>query len=437
MNSTFFSSPQEGGRAVDVGVLVDEDVGGHGVDQLDVVVELLRAPDAVGRAHGLAAQNGFGPEKCRDAGLDRIRSRGKHVPEGASVGGLQGQPAGPASGDADIAGQGGQDAAGPDNLFAIGPPLHPVSLVEDARFARAVIAGQPNDRVARYAADRFGPGRRLGDLVPRSQKVILVCLRPFRAGRHLRPVEAEAMGADEGGVVKALGDEDVGQGGHHGRVRAGAYGNPFVGQRDGAHGHARIDADDAGALLPGLAQEKLRVRAVAHLARVPAPHQDDLGVDPVLALVAGDARPVNGAGGGVHASPGVVVVGAERAAEEIQEPLGGLAAVGLIVRAGAVGDEEGRVAVRLFDPRQLAGHEVQGFVPGNAGESSLAPGARALQGIAQTVGVMLAAAVSAAARAGPELGRFDGIGRPVVAFDADDDAIPDVDLEQAAAAAVV
>jgi hypothetical protein len=42
--------------------------------------------------------------------------------------------------------------------------------------------------------------------------------------------------------------------------------------------------------------------------------------------------------------------------------------------------------------------------------------------------VVFAAAVGAAARAGPELGRIDRIGGPVVALDADDDAVPDMDL---------
>ena len=51
--------------------------------------------------------------------------------------------------------------------------------------------------------------------------------------------------------------------------------------------------------------------------------------------------------------------------------------------------------------------------------------------------MVLALAVSTAADAGPELGIGYGVARAVVRLDADDHAVADEDLEQAAAAAVV
>ena len=127
----------------------------------------------------------------------------------------------------------------------------------------------------------------------------------------------------------------------------------------------RVDADHAGAVLAGEFDEVVGVGAVAHLGRVPAPHQDVAAVEPVLALVAGDERAVDGGRGRVDGGPRVGVVDAQAAAVQVHQAAGGVRAVELVVGAGAVGDEQGPVAVFCFDALELGSDGIQGFIPGN------------------------------------------------------------------------
>ena len=436
-HSTRFSSRENARRPVDVGVLVDEAVAGHGPDELDVRIETIGAHDAVVGAHALAPDDGLRPEEARDRGLDGIVARGKDDPRRPAVRRLEGDASRPAAGDADVAGDRRQDAAGPDHLLAVSPPLHPVSLVEDRRLGRRVFAADAGDRRPRDPGDRLGPIRRLGDPVAPPEDVVLVAFVGLASRGHPGRVEPDAVRPDEVPVDEAFGDHDVGHGRHHGRVRPGADGHPLVGERHGAHRHARVDADRAGAALPGQPDEIFAVRPVAHLGRIPAPHQEVFGVEPILPLVPGDRRPVDGRRRGRNAGPGIAVVEAERAPDAIEEPLGGLAPGQLAVAARPVGHEEGGIAVSLSDPEDLPGDAVGGLVPRDPLETPRPSGADAFHGIFQPVGVILTVPVGPAPDTGPELGIGDRVGRTVVAFDAGDDTVPDKDPEHAAAAAVV
>ena len=165
------------------------------------------------------------------------------------------------------------------------------------------------------------------------------------AGGHAGSVPAQAIFADKGGVEQAFCQHDVGHGGHHGGVGAGADGNPLVGQGCGGERVARVDAHHAGAVLAGEFDEVVGVGAVAHFGRVPAPHQDVAAVEPVLALVAGDQRAVDGGRGRINGGPRVGVGYAEAAAVQVHQAAGGVRAVELVVGAGAVGHEQGFVTV--------------------------------------------------------------------------------------------
>jgi hypothetical protein len=93
--------------------------------------------------------------------------------------------------------------------------------------------------------------------------------------------------------------------------------------------------------------------------------------------------------------------------------------------------------VGRFDAPELGGDAVEGLVPADALELALAPLPCPLHRELKAVGVILAFAIGPAADAGPELGVGDGVARTVVRLDANDAAVADEDLEQAAPAAVV
>ena len=369
---------QDPRRPVEVAVLVGEHVGGHRPDELDVRLQRVpaarfEAEHAMVATHLVAAQHRFGPEEAGDAQAVGVLTFGKHVPERAR-GGLAGESAGPSALNAHVAGDGGEGHAGAHHLLAVGAALHGVALVEDGGPGGGVLAGEAGDRVPGDGGDRLGPGGGLGDAVAGAEDVVAVRLLPGSLGGHLGCIEAAAAARDEVGVVEALGDDDVGHGGHQRGVGARAERDPLVGQAGGARGVARIEADHAGAAPSRLEDEVVAVGAVAGLGGVPAPHEDEPRVDPVLPLVAAPG----GAGGGgrrdVGGPPAVAVVVAEVAAEAVQEAAGGLRAGELGVAAGAVGDEEGAVAVAVADPGELRGHLVERLVPGDGCELTGAAG---------------------------------------------------------------
>ena len=273
--------------------------------------------------------------------------------------------------------------------------------------------------------------------VPRAEGVVLVALLAFEASRHLGGVEAEAVRLHERGVEEALRDHHVGHRRHHRGVRSGPDGDPLVGQGHRARRHPRVDAHDASAPVARGPEEVLRVRAVAHLAGVPSPHEDVLRVHPVLALIAGDVRAVDGLGRSRHRRPRVVVVVPQRAAEEVHQALGRLAAVRLAVAAGAVRHEERRVAVLRLHAGQLGRHAIERFGPRDPCEPPLATPAHALERVQQTVRMVLALTIGAASGAGAKQRGLEGVGRTVVGLDADDHAIANVEFEETAATAIV
>ncbi len=210
----------------------------------------------------------------------------------------------------------------------------------------------------------------LGRAVASAEDVIGVTLRTVNG--HLSGVEADAMRANEFGIVEVLGEHHVGHGAHHGGVGAGANGDPLVGERGGAERVARVDANDARAGLTGQLEEVIAVGAVAHLGGVPTPHQDVFGIEPVLPLIAGDEGAVHGGRGEIDGAPRIGVVDAQAAAEEIQQATGDMRAIELVVGAGAIGNEQRGVAVTVLDALHFAGKGVERLVPGNGGELALA-----------------------------------------------------------------
>ena len=111
------------------------------------------------------------------------------------------------------------------------------------------------------------------------------------------------MRADKLGIVKILGQHHVRHGAHHGGIRARADGDPLVGQGGGAERMARVDANHMRASFARQLDKVIAVGAVAHFGRIPAPHQDVFRIQPVLALVAGDKRAVDGGRGQVGRTP--------------------------------------------------------------------------------------------------------------------------------------
>ena len=249
-------------------------------------------------------------------------------------------------------------------------------------------------------------------------------------------VEADAVRANKLGVVEMLGEHHISHGAHHGGVGAGTDGDPLVGEGGGAERVARVDADDARAGLTGQLEEVIAVGAVAHLGGIPTPHQDVFGIEPVLPLIAGDERAIDGGRGEIDGAPRIGVVDAQAAAEEIHQAAGDVRAIELVVGAGAIGNEQRGVAVPVLDALHFAGKAVERLVPGDGRELALAAFADALERSRETVGVVLAAEIGTAAHAGAQLRRGEGIGA-VICVEADDATGLDVGDQHATPAAVV
>ena len=98
----------------------------------------------------------------------------------------------------------------------------------------------------------------------------------------------------------------------------------------------RVNADH---VRPGLARtfnKIITVGAIPHLGRVPTPHQDVSRVQPILALVAGDERAIDGGRGQVGGGPGVGVVDSQAAAVQVHQAAGHMRAVELVITARAI-----------------------------------------------------------------------------------------------------
>ncbi len=272
--------------------------------------------------------------------------------------------------------------------------------------------------------------------IPLSQQILLVGLFLLQAGRHLRRVEPLAVRTHEFGIIQAFRDHYVGHGAHHGRVGPRPDRDPFVRQADRAHAQARVDAHHPGSILARFLDKEIAVGAIPHLGRVPTPHQDIAGVQPILALVAGLQRAINSRGRQVGRPPGIAVINPQAAAEQVQQAAGGLRTIELVITTGTIGDEQGTVAILLAHAQQLLGQQIQGLIPGNALETAFAAPADPLERMLQPVRMVLAPQVGPAARTGAQLGRREQI-RPVIGIQPGDPPILNVGLQQAAAAAIV
>ena len=96
----------------------------------------------------------------------------------------------------------------------------------------------------------------------------------------------------------------------------------------------------------------------------------------------------------------VVVVDAEAAAREVQQPARQVRAVELVVAAGAVGHEERAAAVGVAHAPDLAADEVERLVPARSARSAPRRAPRRAAAGAAAVGVVLTPQVGAASRAG-------------------------------------
>ena len=250
-------------------------------------------------------------------------------------------------------------------------------------------------------------------------------------------VKPHAVGVEKCLIHQVFGDHHIGHGTHHGRVCTGSDGYPLICQADGTHGHSRVNTHDTRAAFSGLRDKVIRIRAVTHLRRIPAPHQDVPGIQPVLTLTADLQCPIHRRCGHIDTGPGIAVVDTQAAAEHIHEAPRHVAAIGIGVTARAIGHEHGRVAVRFLDAVHLIGHTPQGLIPRNALEFALPALAGAFHGILQAIWMVLAPTVGSPARARPKLRIGHVICGAVVTLNAGNDPVLDVNLEQTLAPAVV
>ena len=200
---------------------------------------------------------------------------------------------------------------------------------------------------------------------------------------HVGFGEGLAVRLDEVGSVRVTREEvevdevfahgDVEEPLHEGRVGARTDREPF-GVAEGRFRHARVDEDDAAALLAGFGEGPLH----AHGAVEGAADQKEIaavgvvGFDLARAVEALAEHEAAAHDGGAVAGRRVRndVRGAERKAEPVLEGAE-------VVR----GHRDGVFAVLLDDFLHALGDVVQGFVPGNLHELSFAALARALHGL--------------------------------------------------------
>ena len=201
------------------------------------------------------------------------------------------------------------------------------------------------------------------------------------AGLHVGFGERTAVGLDEVGGIRVLGEElqvgeaflehDVHHGEHEGGVGARTNRDP-LGVSVGDVGHARVDAHHLGAAFTGLVE---RVQA-AHGGAHGAADEDQVAQVLVVGLDLAGARealavhPVaTGDRGGVA---GARVADVVRGAERERDPLG---VGGEGVRRG----DDGLLAVLGDDVLELRGDVVEGFVPGDFLELAFTAFAHALE----------------------------------------------------------
>ena len=256
----------------------------------------------------------------------------------------------------------------------------------------------------------------------------------------MRVVEAQHMAVAIGLVVQSLAHDHVCHREQGGGIGRRPDEDMLVGQGHAGARAARVDADDAHALLLRFLEILRRSRAEGAVGGTPAPHQDQPGVHIVGRLAARSLvvglRAIGHAnredlGFGRHVRP---QLGA--AAELVHEALGDAEAVQhrRVARAGGV--EHGGVAVGLANPQHLGSDVIERLVPGDTLELPRAARAGAAHRVFQAILVVEALDLADPAGAGVQ-GWQVGLPARRVGRNLDDAVVHDVGIHHATAAAVV
>jgi len=427
--------------AVDVAVLVDDRVATDVVEELDAVgqgfLALRQAAHAFLAAHFLAAQDDIGPGVDGE-GVRHLIRRGTEAGcrGGFSGGGGIASARRKAAGDADVFGDCGRDGAKAVQLLAVRAAVGAPAGEEHARAIR-IFAGQAGDGVCRHGRDFLGPLRSLRHAIALAQDIGLEGFFALVAFGHVLVVVPHGDAVDILFVDQPFGDQGVGHSRHHGAVGAGPDRDPFVGQANHRQAHARVNDDDLGPGLAGQLEHVGGVGAMDHLCGVPGPHDDHLAILPVRARLADAGGAVHGQRCRAGARRRIAVVVAERAAEHVQQATDRAGAGQHAVAAGSIVVEDRGVAVRFLDALKLAGDGVQRFFPANFLIQAGAALAGAAQRGLEPGGVVDTAAVGTPAHARDQAGIHRIVGPVGVGCEANDHAILNMGLEDAAAAAVV
>ena len=232
--------------------------------------------------------------------------------------------------------------------------------------------------------------------------------------------------------MKSVFDNYICHGNEHGGIGAGPDGYPFVGEDRRRLRESRINGDYLNSFLLDFGQSEGGIGVPDGYGRVPAPHDDQLGVKQILKRITGShgaigcRRCVYGAfirGG----SPGAGVT-----SEHSQQLLCCSGAVQNCLAATAEEQHNAGIAIGVPDSYQLSRHGIQGFVPGDSLELAIAACAHSLHGVLQSVGGVKFLAISASPEAGTELGLFPG-----VRFYSDNLAVLNMCLKHASSATIV
>ena len=256
----------------------------------------------------------------------------------------------------------------------------------------------------------------------------------------MRLVEAQHVAVAISLVVQAFAHDDIGHGDQRRGIGRRLDEDVFLGKRGAGARTARIDADDANALLLRLLEILLRAGAERAVGGTPTPHHDQLRVHVVGRLAAGGLVVGLGAEGHAHGED----LGLGRhvrpqlgaAAELVEEALRDTEAVQHrgVARARAV--EDGGIAMRLANTQQLGSDMAQRLVPRDALELPRVARSDAAHRIFQPVGMVDALDLPDTAGAGVERRQL-GLPARRVGGDFYDTVVDNVGIDHAATAAIV
>ncbi|MBA7620333.1 hypothetical protein ES703_27679 [subsurface metagenome] len=193
----------------------------------------------------------------------------------------QGNSTGAAGGitarDPDIAGHGGQGARRTVILLAEGRPPRRPAGIKGGRFEGSVVPGQLLYGFGGHAGDILGPLGCFGHTIFFAHYIILKLL------------EADGISLDEVLVIHHLINHDMGHGQEHRGVCSGLYGYPLFGQRFCGNGVSRVNADNFHSRFLCSGQVVDGVGAEAGDHRVPAPHNEQSGMEKIIAAGSGES----------------------------------------------------------------------------------------------------------------------------------------------------